>query len=481
MLKMMAPCFLALLVSVTLLAQQQPGGSSEELKKKQAEIQREIDDLRNTLKDTKKNTKAGLVQLEMVKKKLRLREQAIGNINEQINIIEGTIGKSRNEIDRLKTELDTLKDQYSKSIVYAYKNRSNYDFLNFIFSAASFNDALRRVQYLRSYRIYREEQAATIKNTQVLLQQKIAGLETSRKEKDVVLQKQEKQKVELEGEKKEKNEILSKLKARENEISKELTAKQKADQKLKLAIRSAIDREIKIAREKALAEARAKEAKEKEAREAREAKEREAAKERERLAAAEAARRKEAEKANATANTPATPAPAPATVAAAPRKEEKKEEKKEEPKSGSVFDATPEGSRASGSFENNKGRLPWPVDKGNIKLHFGTYSIEGTTLRGNNPGLTIATESGAPVKAIFEGEVSRIFDIEGNWSVLVRHGKYFTVYSNLASVSVSKDQKVSAGQMLGRAASNTEGDGEIEFLLLQENKNLDPERWIRSR
>ncbi|OQP51027.1 hypothetical protein A4H97_04210 [Niastella yeongjuensis] len=471
MLKMMFTCFLTVTVSVTLLAQQQPAGSSDELKRKQAEIQREIDDLKTTLKDTKKNTKAGLLQLTMVQKKLRLREQAIGNINQQINYIEGTIGKSKNEIERLKTELDTLKQQYAKSIVYAYKNRSNYDFLNFIFSASSFNDALRRVQYLRAYRLYREEQAGTIKNTQVLLHDKIAGLETSRKEKDVVLQKQEKQKVELEDEKKEKNDILSKLKAREKEISKELTSKQRADQKLKSAIGSAIAREIKLAREKALAEARAKE-------------EAEAAENAKRTAAAESARKAKEEKdaaarkaaaAEAKANTPAATAP---VAKAEPRVEPKKEPVK---KSESVFEATPEGSRISGSFESNRGRLPWPVEKGNVKIHFGTYSIEGTKLRGNNPGITLATEPGAVVKAVFEGEVSRIFDIDGNWSVLVRHGKYFTVYSNLSSVSVSKDQKVSSGQMLGRAAANDDGNGEIEFLLMQENRNLDPESWIRRR
>lgn len=445
MLKMMLTGFLAMSVSVALFAQQQPG-SSDELKKKQAEIQREIDELRSTLKDTKKNTKAGLLQLAMVQKKLRLREQAIGNISQQINYIEGTIGKSKNEIARLKTELDTLKQQYAKSIVYAYKNRSNYDFLNFIFSAASFNDALRRVQYLRAYRLYREEQASTIKNTQTLLHDKIAGLENSRKEKDAVLQKQEKQKGELEDEKKEKNEILSKLKAREKEISKELTSKQKADQKLKVAIRAAIDREIKIARDKALAEARAKEAAE----------------------AAEAAKKAAAE----------PKATSPATAAPVAKAEPKKEVKKA---SGSVFEATPEGSRITGSFESNKGRLSWPIEKGNVKIHFGTYAIEGTKLRGNNPGITLATEAGAVVKAVFEGEVSRIFDIDGNWSVLVRHGKYFTVYSNLSSVSVAKDQKVSTGQMLGRAAENDDGNGEIEFLLMQENRNLDPESWIRRR
>lgn len=436
MLKSIFSCCMALAFSVTLLAQQP---NSEDLRKQQAEIQREIDDLRRTLNATKRNKKAGLGQLAMVQRKLRLREKAINNISQQINIIQGTIGQSRGEIDRLKNELDTLKSQYAKSIVYAYKNRSNYDFLNFIFSAASFNDALRRIEYLRSYRLYREEQAATIKNTQQLLQNKIASLEMSRKEKDAVLQKQEKQKEELESEKKEKNQILSKLKAREKELSKELTAKQRADKKLKTAIKVAIDREIKIAREKAAAEARAKEA------------------------------------AAAAANKAAEPADKPATgaVAAAPKKTVEKK--------GSVFEETPEGLRLSGGFENNRGRLPWPVDKGNVKIHFGRYAIEGTKLYGSNPGITIETEQGAPVKAIFEGEVSRIFDIEGNWSVLVRHGKYFTVYSNLTSVSVAKDQKVSAGQMLGRAGSNTDGNGEIEFLLMQESKNLDPESWIRRR
>jgi len=491
----MVTCFLAMVVSVTLLAQQ-PGSSSEDLKRKQAEIQREIDDLRSSLKDTKKNTKAGLLQLAMVQKKLRLREQAIGLISEQINIIEGTIGKSKHEIDRLKTELDTLKGQYARSIVYAYKNRSNYDFLNFIFSAASFNDALRRVQYLRAYRLYREEQAATIKNTQQLLQEKISGLESSRKEKDVVLQKQEKQKVELEDEKKEKNDILSKLKVREKEISKELTTKQKADMKLKVAIKAAIDREIKIAREKAMAEAKAKEAADAKAREAAEAKAREAeakaraiaeakareaaeakAKEKEasdakaREAAEALAKQKEKEAADAAKKLEASTAAANAAAA----------KKDVSEKGGSVLESTPEGFRISGSFESNKGRLPWPVEKGQVKIHFGTYSIEGTKLRGNNPGITLATDAGATVRAVFEGEVSRIFDIDGNWSVLIRHGKYFTVYSNLASVSVSKDQKVSAGQILGKAAVNDEGNGEIEFLLMQENRNLDPESWIRRR
>lgn len=471
MLKMMITCFLAVAVPAALFAQQ---GGSEELKRKQSEIQREIDDLKSTLKNSRKNTKAGLLQLSMVQKKLRLREQAINNINQQIGVIEGTISKSKGEIGRLKVELDTLKQQYAKSIVYAYKNRSNYDFLNFIFSASSFNDALRRVQYLRAYRLYREEQASTIKSTQVLYMDKIANLESSRKEKDVVLQKQEKQKDELEGEKKEKNAILSELKARENEISKELTTKQKADNKLKSAIKAAIIKEINAAREKAAEEAKAKALADARAEAAR-AKERERLeREREREREAEAAAAAKAKKANEPAPTPKAP-----VVAKVEKPEPKKEVEVKKPES--VLEATPEGFRISGSFESNRGRLPWPVEKGQVKIHFGTYAIEHTKLRGNNPGITLATQPGAIVRAVFEGEISRIFDIDGNWSVLIRHGKYFTVYSNLSSVSVTKDQKVSGGQMLGRAAANDEGQGEIEFLLMQENRNLDPERWIRGK
>lgn len=418
MVKAVLTSVLAIFFVLPLFAQ-----SSDELKKKQAEIQREIEDLRRTLNDTKKNKKAGLGQLAIVQKKLRLRQQAINNISQQIGMIQSTISQSNNEIIRLRDELDTLKAQYEKSIVYAYKNRSNYDFLNFIFSAASFNDALKRIEYLKSYRNYREEQADNIKKTQVVLQQKVSSLRATREEKDKILEKQEKEKLVLVSEKREKDDIVNKLRAREKEISRELTSKQKADQKLRAAIKSAIDREIKLAREKAAAESKA-----------------------------------------ATAKAETEPGA-----------------KKEVKKSSSVFESTPEGLAMTGNFEKNRGKLPWPIEKGNIKIHFGTYSIEGTKLRGNNPGLTMETEPGAVVKAVYEGEVSRIFDIEGNWTVLVRHGKYFTVYSNLSAVSVQKDSKVATGQMVGRAAVNNDGNGEIEFLLMVENRNLDPEDWIRRK
>jgi septal ring factor EnvC (AmiA/AmiB activator) len=438
MLRSILVFFLSLTLMGTVLGQ-----ASDELKKKQAEIQREIDDLRKTLDATKKNKKASLGQLSMIQKKLRLREQAIGNISEQIDQIQGNISKSRNEIGRLKNELDTLKIQYEKSVVYAYKNRSNYDFLNFIFSASNFNDALKRVQYLKSYRTYREEQAENILNTQQVLVQKINGLETSRKQKDEVLQKQEKEKMVLVSERKEKDVIVSKLKARENELNRELTAKKKADAKIKSAVKAAINREIRLAKQKAADE------------------------EKRLKAAAVAANKTDVAKNNTPAASSSANAPAPV--------------KKEVVSTKSALEATPEGKIISDKFEGNKGKLPWPVDKGQIKLHFGIFQVPGSKINGNNPGLTIETEIGANVKSVFDGEVVSVFNIEGMAGVVVSHGKYFTAYYNLSSVNVAKGAQVKRSQVLGKANANDDGLGEIEFLLMLETTNMNPEAWIQKK
>lgn len=423
---------LSLIVVLTLFALSGMSQSRAELEKQRSDIQRQIEEVKRSLDQTKKNRKESLGQLALLQKKLKLREAAIGNINRQINSIQGDINTSRGEITKLKRDLDTLKMQYAKSIVYAYRNRNNYDFLNFIFSARSFNDALKRVEYLKTYRRYREQHAANIKNTQDLLQKKISGLEISRKEKDEVLTKQQKEKMVLMDEKKEKDEFVAKLKSKEKELNKELIAKKRADDKLRSAIRAAIEREARLARMRELEELKKKEA----------------------LA-----------KANAAKN------PAPSNASAAPEKKEAAAPKK------SVFEATPEGMIVSDNFEKNKGRLPWPVEQGVIKTPFGNYGIEGTKIVGNNPGITIETASGASVKAVFDGDVSSVFDIEGVNVVLVRHGKYFTTYSGLSSVNVSKGSKVKAGQVLGRAGEN----GEVDFLLLQENRNQNPETWLRRK
>src|SRR5579862_2452324 len=417
---------------------QQP--SKSELEKEHAAIQQEIEDVKRSLDETKRNRKETLGQLALLQRKLRLREAAIQNTNQQINYIQSDMSQSLKEIFSLRKELDTLKKQYEESVVYAYKNRSSYDFLNFIFASTSFNDAVKRVEYLKTYRSYREERAENIRKTQILLQDKISGLKVKREQKDVALQKQNKERTVLEDEKKEKDQFISKLKSHEKELKKEMADRKRQDDKLQAALRAAINREIRLARERDVVE------------------------QKKRDAAAAAAAKNSAASANpdntSSINRPIT------SVA----------------KAKSVFESTPEGIIVSADFEKNKGKLPWPVDAGHVTIPFGVNNVEGfNNIKEDNHGITIGTQIGAPVHAIFDGEVSSVFNIEGSMAVFVKHGKYFTAYSNLSGVSVAKGDKVKTGQTLGKAGENEDGNGEINFILMNETKNVNPELWLRRR
>ncbi len=433
--------------SLNVLAQ--AGNSSSDLKKQQAEIQREIDELKKQLAETGKYKKKSLAELNLVQKKLKLRESQISNINQQINLIQGDINQSWRDIVKLRAELDTLKIQYEKSVVYAYKNRSNYDFVNFIFSAGSFNDALKRMAYLKSYRAYREQQAANIANTQNQLEQKIGKLNLSKKEKSSALEEQNKQFKVLAEERAEKNAVVSKIKGQERELMKDMTTKRNQDNKLKAAISAAIKREI-AAEKKRLAELE---------------KERKAKEEAARKAAAAAAAAKKDE--NTTAATKPAAKPAEEKPAVTTKAED-------------VLDTREEIKLASNIFEKNQGGLPWPVNSRRITMKFGRNKYEGLNVDYVNEGITIEAEANSSVKAVFDGEVSAIFTIGSIQAVIIKHGKYFTTYSNLSRVTVSKGEKVKTGQLIGRLEEKDAGRGELEFIITNDSQvNLNPELWLQ--
>ena len=135
------------------------------------------------------------------------------------------------QINHLKLQLDTLKQNYAKNLVFAYKNRSNYDYLNFIFSATSFNDAIKRVAYLRSYRQYRETQVTTIQKTQSLITAKIDVLNSNKVEKRGALTEQSKQLNVLQDDRKEQNQVVAQLKGKESEIASQIESRQRSQQK----------------------------------------------------------------------------------------------------------------------------------------------------------------------------------------------------------------------------------------------------------
>ena len=428
--------FVLLIGTSLMVVAQQPGKA--ELEKERAAIQKEIDDVKRSLDETKRNKKTSLAQLNAVQKRLQLRQKEINVINQQMNLIEGDINQGWRDITKLKKELDTLKLQYGKSVVYSYKNRSNYDFLNFIFSASSFNDALKRVSYLKSYRAYREEQANNIVRTQDQIQGKISSLNQSREQKSLVLKEEDKAKEKLEDEKREKDEVVNKLKAREKELNKEFADKKRQDMKISNAITVAINR----AKAAAIAEAK---------------KNAEIAAKNNAAATTAAPVVK-----NNTSSTNANPT--------APKRIEKL----------STFDADPAAKKLSDNFEKNRGSLPWPIESGRISMRFGPQTIPGTHLTTDNKFLTFETEAGKSVKVIFDGEVSLITYIGDVQAVIVRHGKYFTTYSNLSSVSVTKGQQVKTGQVLGKVAEKDDNLGELELGISNDiNRSFDPEKWLR--
>lgn len=453
--------------------QQQP--SREELERRKKDLQREIDDANEQLKETKKSTKESLGQLRALRDKITLRTRLINNINEEINFINGDINTAARDVKTLQKDLDTLKAQYAQLVIYAYKNRSSYDMLNFVFSAESFNDAVKRFQYLKQYREYRRRQADNIVSTQEQLNQKIQNLESQRVRRSDALKTEQEQRNTLEVDKKEKDEVLNKLKGREKELVADINQRKKDAQKVQLAIRAVIRREIEEARRKAAEEeaARRKAAEEKRRRE-------EEARKAAALAAAE--RAKAAAAANNNNNNAAnTPAPTPAPP---PAKTPEPEPEKPVARTENVLEATPEALALSESFEANRGKLPWPVDAGNIIEHFGIHQHAVMEhIQVPSDGIVIATNKGGAVKSIFDGEVKSVVVMPGSgYVIIIRHGQYFTTYVRLQTTRVKKGDNVKTGQVIGTASTNDiENTGEVELQIWKGVTKQNPEQWIRRR
>jgi len=423
--------------------------TKEDIQRKQQQLLQEISQLNSTLSQIKKNKKQSLGQLALVRRKISARQELINSINKELHHLDDTIYTNQIKIYRLKKELDTLKDQYAKSLLFAYKNRSNYDYLNFLFSATSFNDAIKRVAYLKSYRQYRETQVNSILKTQDLLQNQIGLLNSNRLQKNSSLKEQSKQLTVLEDDKKEQDQVVKQLKGQEKDIAAQIKEKEKTRQKLQVALQAVIRREIEAAKKK----------------------------EQERLAE----EKRKQQLANNNANNPSSGAA------------NNNDSKSYTGSSGVVnpnktnrvyspFESTTEETNVSINFENNRGRLPWPADQGFVSTHFGRYQVPGTQLWGDMPGIEISLPVNSNIKAVADGVVSAIFDLGGGQTVVIRHGKYFTTYNNLSSASVSKGQEVKAGKVLGKAAMGTNGDGQIIFMVTNDkNVNLNPESWLKSR
>jgi septal ring factor EnvC (AmiA/AmiB activator) len=444
--------FIFLLAMLSIPAKAQDNLSREDLQKETQSIRKEIEELNLLLEQTKKNKKNSLGQLAVIQSKIAKREALIKGIAKQVKILDNAIYANQLDVQRLNKDLDTLKSKYQKSIVFAYKSRSGYEYLNFLFSANSFNDAVKRITYLKSYRQNREAQANAIDLSQQDLNGKITQLGSNKKDRLKTLTVQSDQLKVLVDDRKEQDKIVNQLKNKEQEISAQVRQKEAQRRKMQSALLNIIKRETAEAERK----------------------------EKERLAKAKAA--SDAAKANAKANGE-TPAPAKSTV----------KNKKEINADGgltsttdnrpySALETTEEGREASISFENNKGSLPWPVDKGNVYIHFGVENIPGTKLNRKSDGIELALPKGTSVKSLANGIVKYTGDINGDLTVFVQHGKYFSTYTHLSSINVSVGQEVRAGTLLGKSGINLDGEGAL-LLMISNEKGifLDPENWLKNR
>jgi murein hydrolase activator len=380
----------------------------KELENKKKALQKEIQMTESLLNETKQNKKLSLNQLVTLNKKISIREELIRTINSEIRLIQKQITETSQIIESLEADIKHLKDEYAQMIYYAYKNRSAYDRLMFIFSSKDFNQAYKRLKYMQQYNEYRRKQAEMIIKTQELLNKKVKDLEEIRNKKEKLLQSEEQEKGVLAKEKKEQETTLVSLQEKEKELMTALKEKEKEQKQLQLAIQRVIEEEMRKARE-------------------------------------------EAKKAG-------KPTPAANTLA-----------------------LTPEAMKLSSTFESNKSRLPWPVSEGLITGKFGEHAhpvLKGITVKNN--GVDISTSKGAQVRSIFEGEVTGIATVPGFGKVIiVRHGEYLSVYSNLAEVNVKKGDKVSTKQIIGVVdTDDSNSKTEIHLEIYKGQNPLNPEQWL---
>ncbi len=410
------------LVSPTF-GQKTKGKSKKQLQSEINSLQKEISTANQLLKKTKKDKEMTLNEVNLLDKKIKQRENLIKAYNQQIAVLDEEINTGQSNIKTLNSDLKKLRKEYAKMIVFANKNRSHYDMLGFVFASKDFNQAFRRLRYIREFNEARKVKIDQIVSTERRINDEVEASQKAREEQAAMLKDEKAQQEALQKEKKDLNGQVAKLKKKEGSIQQDIKNKQQQAKKLQKAIDDIIAEEIR----KANAEAERK--------------------------------RKEEAKKNANKGK-ATTAPAPKEKGMA---------------------LTPAEKTLSSNFVNNKGNLPWPVERGVISSSFGKHaSVVSDKVTVTNNGIDIATTEGAQARAVFEGEVTSVVKLTGaNTVVIIRHGEYFTVYSNLENVTVKRGDKVKTKQNIGTVHTNkTEDKTELHFELLKEQNRQNPANWL---
>ena len=400
-----------------------------ELESKRSTLQKQIAESETLLQATKKNVGSRLSGLASLTGQIEERKRYILTINHDLEAIDREVASLGRQVATLQRSLKDKRDKYAASVQYLYKNRSIEEKLMFIFSAKTLAQTYRRLRYVREYATFQRLQGEEILKKQQELDNKKAELLEVRAAKEKLLEEREGETAKLEAQEKQQRSLVNSLRRQQRSLQNELDKKRREANRLNDRIDRLIAEEIEKARRRAEEEARR-----------------------------EAAARKKQEA-----------AAAPGTAAAKPAPVE-------------TYTLDKADRALSGTFAENRGKLPVPITGPYlITSHFGQYTVEGLrNVKLDNKGIDIQGQPGAQARAIFGGKVAAVFQLNGLFNILVRHGAYISVYCNLSSASVKTGDTVTIRQPLGTVFSNPADGGRtvLHFQLRKEKQKLNPEPWL---
>ena len=429
--------------STTLLAQSNK--LIKELESKRGALQKQIAETESLLKTTKKDVGSQLNGLAALSGQIEERKRYINSINKDVDAIGDELYKLERQLGVLRKDLADKKKKYESSVQYLYKNKSIEEKLMFIFSADNLTKMYRRLRYVREYATYQRLQGEEILKKQEQINRKRAELQQVKAAKESLLKERESEKAKLEVQEKEKRTLVANLKKKQQGLQSEIRRKKTEANRLNARIDRLIAEEIEKARKRAEEEAR------------REAE----------------ARRKAAEAKSASKESEAKKSDSRKSSSSRKSAAEKPMES---------YSMSREDRELSGNFANNRGRLPMPISGSYIiTSHYGEYAVEGLrNVKLDNKGIDIQGRPGAQARAIFDGKVAAVFQLNGLFNVLIRHGNYISVYCNLSSASVKQGDNVSTKQSIGQVFSDMSDSGRtvLHFQLRREKEKLNPEPWL---
>ncbi len=439
-----------ILLSLTLAASAQQTQKIKELEDQRKKMLAEIEVSNQLLEKIEKTKITALNVLSLLNQQIKDRRTAIHLLNQEIELTNDGIRMMEADIRGSERELKAKKDMYAESIRRMYLNQSNQNKLLFIFSADNFTQSYRRIRYLKEFAKWERRQAEDIMAKQKKLQVEKEKMEQVKLQKLALLESKQNEEEKLVGQEGTQKKEVQSLQKQQKQVVKELAQKKKQAQNLNAMIEKAIAEEIARAEREARAAAEAKALAEK--------------------------NKAIAEQKAKTGKSKDKPVVAPTPV------EEIEETRVAETKGG--YAMTKEERSLSGDFSNNKGLLPYPL-KGNYKVVSNFGQQQHPDLKyvvTNNNGVDIQTTPGNEARSVFNGVVTKIFPLAGyNNNVIVRHGNYLTVYSNIDDLYVKLGDKVSTGQVLGKIFTDKENGNStiLHFELWKERVKLNPESWLR--